>query len=97
MRKREGNEEVLYVTSAILVEKWYVRSGYPKDELETYNMISKPPTSTTCSGRFSSSQSNATTWGESGGWMKYLALRDILWDRIGIADAMHLDKRDNPK
>ena len=28
--------------------------------------------------------------------MKCLALEDMLWDRIGIADAIRLDKRGDP-
>jgi len=56
--------------------------------------MSKPPAFTTCSGRFSSSQFNTRGWGESRGWMKYLALEDMLCDRIGIADAIRLDKCD---
>jgi len=51
-------------------------------------MASKPPACTICSGRVSSSQSNASGWGASVGWVKDLALEVMLWERSGIADAI---------
>ena len=53
-------------------------------------MTSKPPASTTCSGRFSSSQSKTRGSGVSGGRRKCLELEVILWERMGMADAARL-------
>ena len=55
---------------------------------KTYKMASKPPACMTRSGRLSSSQSNASGSGVSAGWVKYLALELMLWERSGIADAI---------
>jgi len=54
---------------------------------EMYNMTSKPPACTTCSGRHSSSKFNASGWNASAGWVKYLALEITSRDGSGIADA----------
>ena len=69
MWRSEGNEAVLYVTSAILaggrVQYPEVSSSASHMYEETYNIASKPPACVTCSGRISSSQSNASGSGIS--------------------------------
>lgn len=85
VRMSEGNDAVLYVTSAILRA---VTRGCIVFRCITYKMASNPSSSRCTSiGSSPSSQFNANAWGYSEEDTNNCAFVDMLYDNNGIADA----------